>query len=523
MAGLGKKRRVLMVGGEGVVLYASSGKVVERETSIAWEVPGFGVQLAEALRAKNAAMAVLVLFDGADQAYRKEDNIPKLSPFDRPKFVKRKLELAFPSYPIRASLEVKPPKGVKAPSSYLFAALPETEQFDRVGDALFESGVPVAGFGLLPVESAGLVTSLAQKLFVPDKKDKGSRWRVLIGQHETGGLRQVVVKDGNLALSRLTPTSEAGVAGPGWVEEVQKGFRETLAYVSRFGYTAQDGIDVVVICGEIEKQFFDPKAMPVSNFRCLNVAEALKTVGLKGPGLEKSNFGDALHAAWAAQERALKLPVRVPSIHRIMAPRMGARVASVALALTALGLTALTAQDYGDFMSTRDELVAKKNQQQMMQREYDVESRSFDALPLKPDVVRGTLAVKKTLDDASPNPVPLLSKLRAALGPDITLKSLVYEHVHDNDDKGIKPGKGRVRFAFDFGLPLSMPLEQKVTRAEELQKTLQKAFDGWDVKIESQFGKVSRTGSFEGAAGGLDVHTPDANDAAAFTMEGPAP
>src|SRR5471032_3056619 len=111
MASFSANHRVLLVGGEGVVLFAPSGRGIEREMSIAWDVPNFDQQLTGALSAKNKSKSVFVLFDGADQAYRKEDGIPKLSPFDRPKFIKRKLELAFPSYPIRAALEIKPPKG----------------------------------------------------------------------------------------------------------------------------------------------------------------------------------------------------------------------------------------------------------------------------------------------------------------------------------------------------------------------------------------------------------------------------
>src|SRR5690349_1079874 len=139
MVGFKANRRVLLVGGEGVVLYGPAGKGVDRETSISWEVPNFDQQLVETLGGKYQSASVVVIFDGADQTYRKEENIPRLSPFDRPRFVKRKLEVAFPSYPIRASLEVKPPKlkgkaakgAKKELPSYLFVALPETDQLDR--------------------------------------------------------------------------------------------------------------------------------------------------------------------------------------------------------------------------------------------------------------------------------------------------------------------------------------------------------------------------------------------------------
>ncbi|MDD9901654.1 MAG: hypothetical protein OXT65_11795 [Alphaproteobacteria bacterium] len=545
MVGLSPKRRVLMVGGEGVVLYAPQGRGIARETALAWDVPNFDEQLVEVLSEKNSDKSVVVIFDGLDQTYRKEENVPKLSPFDRSRFVKRKLELAFPSYPVRAALEIKPPKkkgiqfkaGPKVAPSYLFVALPETEGLDRVGNALFESGVPVAGFGLLPVESAELVMALREKAF--DKSAKPSRWAVLIGQHETGGLRQVVARDGQLAMSRLTPTSEAGVSGAGWAEEVTRGFKETLAYISRLGYTPEDGLDVMVVCGELEKQFFDAGALQATQFKCLGVGEALTLIGAKSFGFEKSNFGDALHAAWVARQNSLRLPVRLPSIHRIMAPRLGARVATVLLFLSALGVAGWTANDYTSYLSLREELGIKDNQRAMMQRDYDEETKKFDELEVRPEVIKNTLAIKKLLEDNTANPAKFLNRFRAALGGDIYLQEFKYEHT---PGAGLQIGKnssgpqqnrrggrrstpkkddrGMIKVTFSLALPSSMALEQKVTRAEKLQQDLATAFPDYEVRIATQFGRVSRGGAFQGGAGGSQSDGSSGTDSAVFVMEG---
>jgi hypothetical protein len=546
MASLGY-RRVLMIGGEGVVLYMPSGKGVEREISISWEVPNFDEQLIEVLSAKNQEKSVIVLFDGADQAYRKEENIPKLSFIDRPRFVKRKLELAFPSYPIRAALEIKPQKAKgfgltlsqsssSAPPSYLFVALPETDQLDRIGDALFESGVPVAGVGALPVESADMVTEITEKLFGAQKAGrkntkKKSRWSVLIGQHETGGLRQVVVKDGNLALARLTPTLDTGPSGHGWVEDVMHSFKETLAYISRFGYTQDDGLDVVIICGDVEKQFFDAQTLPITNFKCLNAREALALIGVRAAGLGSTNFADAVHAAWAGKRNALVLPIRIPSIHRAMAPRLGARLATSVLVLTGLGLAGFVATDYQSYLSAKGELSAKQNQQQMMQREYDEESKAFDVLPIKPEIIKSMLGIKKQLDNNTADPAPILARLKTVLGSDVTLKSLSFEHtpgVDLNFSGGVgrspqstaKEDKGLIALSFSFSLPDTVQLEQKVTRAEVLQKDLQKAFPSYRVDIVSQFGNISRTGQFQGETGPGQEQSGGGKDEARFKMEG---
>lgn len=547
MVAIGGGKRVLMVGGEGVVLYAPLGKGVERETSISWEVPNFDEQLMEALDSKHRGKSVLVVFDGADQTYRKEENIPKLSPIDRPRFVKRKLELAFPSYPIRASLEIKPPKakGKKAfitlkapkedPRSYLFVALPETDQLDKIGNALYETGVPVAGFGLLPLESTGMVVELAEKLF-SEKGAKRSRWAVVIGQHETGGLRQVVTKDGNLALTRLTPTSEAGTSGTGWVEEVTREFKATLTYISRFGYTDADGLDVVIICGDVEKQFFDPKTMPVTNFTCVNAGEALKALGAKSFGFEQTNFADSVHAAWAGKKGSLKLPVRVPSIHRIMAPRLAARVASFVFALSMLGFIGLAAVDLQEYAGLAEEIETKENRQTMLKREYEQEAKAFEGLPVKPDAVKAALKVKTLLDQNTVNIRPILNTLKNTLPSDVKIESLVFEHAPGASlnltgvgaartpfSPPIDPNdRGDIRLAFKFSLPEKMATEQKTIRADDLQKALEAAFPGY-VIILQQFGGINREGGGMGGNLGDAPKTPAASnmiDTAEIEMKG---
>ncbi|MFH1157882.1 MAG: hypothetical protein V1721_03230 [Pseudomonadota bacterium] len=526
MTSFSSGKRVLLVGNEGVALFGPTARGVEREIALSWELPNFDRQLTEALTEQNQSRPVVILFDGADQTYRKEENIPKLSFFDRARFVRRKLEMAFPSYPIRTSVLVKPSRkeGKNAPKespSYLFMAIPETDRLDKVSANLLEAGVPVAGFGLLPAESEGLVTALSGKLF--GKTGEKSHWAVLIGQHETGGLRQVVVKNGNLALTRMTPTSEAGVQGPKWVEEVMREFKATLTYIARFGYAADEGLDVVVICGDIEKQFFDKTSLPVTNFRCLKVADALALIGAKGVSLGETNFGDAVHAAWASRKRSLAVPVVVPGIRRIMAPRLAVRVATLLLAALLLGLGGISFREYQNYNGLQDEIARKQSRKTLLEHGYAQDSKVFDTLPVKPLLVNGTLAVRKFADGGSVRIAPTLDLLRRTLGSTVKLSSLMFEN---RAEISLKPGEERnprpLRIVFRFTITDAPTLEQKVAAAEKLAESLRSAFPGYEIRINSQFGNVSRTGIFEGMTG--DTPTPGnaslQEDAAEFEMQG---
>lgn len=538
MGMFGLNRRVLLVGSEGVALFKARARGgVQREGAIAWEVPSFEQRLTDLLSQGKKSLPVMIIFDGADQTYRKEENIPKMSFFDRPRFVKRKLELAFPSYPIRASLEIDPRKNKKmrqsgALPSYLFVALPETDHLDTVSRAILESGASIAGFGLLPLESVSLAAELSTTLF--GKEGAYSRWTVLMSQHETGGLRQVVVKDGNLALTRLTPVAEGGASGAGWVDDVMRELRATLTYISRFGYNPAEGLDVIVIGGDVEKQLFDIKDMPIANFACVSLTSALQAIDAKPSTQERTSFADALHAAWIGRKPSLVLPVSVPSIRDIMAPRLAARAVIAVLVATIIGASIYLFNDYQRYLSQKEEAANKQIRRESMQREYDQEAKVFDTLPMKPDVVARALNIKTTLVKNTFNPAPFLTKLRQALGSDVVLDHLRFQHTPDVvlqenaagafspiGPNGVPLDRGNVQINFRFTLPVAMPLEQKVQRAEAIQRDLAAAFAGYEVVILSQFGKVSPTGNFTGGVGsGAPPPAQDANDYAEFQIKG---
>jgi hypothetical protein len=350
-------------------------------------------------------------------------------------------------------------------------------------------------------------------------------------------LRQVVVKDGNLALTRLTPMSDAGLAGAGWAEEVVREFKATLTYISRFGYNVDDGLDVLVVGGDVEKQFFNEKEIGATNFRCLSVTEALAAIGSKSFGLEKSNYADALHAAWVSKKNTLRLPIRVPSIHKIMAPRLAARAGGTLMLLAAAGLAYFSFTSYQEYRVVQEDIMQRQNQKMMLEREYAEESKIFDALPVKPQLIKSAIAIKKTLETNTIDLPKSLRTLKGALGSDIILSELFLEHqpaaglglTATTPDAVLPPltlpdgtvDRGKLRIVFKFALPNNMQLEQKVTRAEQLQKDLQAAFPGYEVDIVSQFGKVDREGKFEAELGGPAAQSSSLQDMAEFRLEGP--
>lgn len=520
-------RRVLFIGDEGIAMFTNKGGKVLYECSIPWLVPNFEEQLHEALTSGDRRKSVLVLFDAVEQHYRKE-TLPNVGAMDKGKVLKRKLDLAFPSYPIRAAVplegEFKRLKKLKKTQkgqqpAYLFAALPESENLERINRVLYETGVPIAGLALLPVESTGLVAELSKKL--RPKEAPASRWAVLIGHHETGGIRQVVIKDGDLALTRLTPMAEGEAVGQAWGEEIIREFKATLSYIARFGYNADDGLDVIVISGEEEKRVLNQASLPVTQLHCLTPHEAAKALGARlGPKV-KPQYADSLHAAWNGKKFKPDMPLRAPRMDKVKKPRLIARVASIIMLIGVLVLGGMVGNSYQIYMGLQDDIAAKENQRSALDREYKQEAAIFDELPVKPDVLRGSLAVRDLLKENEVHAKPVFEKLKPVLGEEFLLRDLTYTHTpssllepaEENTrgpqrrlGVGRRPPKqespnGKIEIKFSFGLPNSMTLEEKVLKTNEFHIKLRDSFSGHEVTLDKQFGGFSATGSQQGQVG----------------------
>jgi len=531
---LGRKR-ILMIGNEGVVLFGPSLKGgVEREASLSWELPDFDKKLVEALQKKNEKKSVLVLYDGSDNAFRKETNLPKLGSMDRAKYIKRKLDQVFSNYPVRMFLDVTPKKGAdgeKPPIEYLFVAITEMDRIDRVADSLLESGVHVSGVCILPIESESLIQTLEQKV---NGKASAARWIVLAGQNEDGGLRQVIVKDGNMAFTRIIPTSEAGVKGEAWANEFIAEFKATETYLTRLNYKPEEGLSIIMICGEEEKNFFAAKEFsPGDSFKCLTAEEALKLLGFKHNLIGDVNYSDSIYAGWMSKKSGLKLPVSLAKISNIKWPRI---VASVTSLLMMLGIFAISYFAFRLYEETNEldlEIDKQRIQQRMLQKEYDEESVVFNQFPIKMEVVKGTVAVNDFLKGNVFKMTPLFNVLRAVLPKDIKLAEL--EVKHKSSDSGIIDrirGRGNaeessaktMQIIMKYSLVKSMPLEEKVLRAENLLTLLKGRLPGYQIKLDQQFGNVSRDEGFSGKSDEKSVAERSGASAeySIISIEGPA-
>jgi len=407
----GGKKQVLIVGNDAVQLYL----VANKKVALYGDFPTSSETLTEDLRNAftQAKAPLLILFDVAEQQYRKEV-IPAVSKFDKNKVIQRKLLMAFPQQQMRAFLPLKQNPGEEG-LTLVFAALGMSDIVEKIMSALLGSEIFVAGTGLLPLESCSLVTKLVQMTHERAKTGNDTRWSVLMTYHQTGGLRQIVIKDGELALTRLTPMSIDVNNTQQLTDEMAREFNSTLIYLSRFGYIPSDGLDLIIVSAPEVCQHFRELPLPVTHLYPLTPGEAGQLIGLTMESQQTSVFSDILHAAWGGIQRKIAVPLTAPVISKIKSARQASRAVVILLFLASCYLLYQNTILETDSMALQSDIAEQKAKRQVLQHETDELTKELNVLKYDPEKIRTVITLSDTYSKKNLDAEPFLQSLIALL------------------------------------------------------------------------------------------------------------
>lgn len=420
-------RTVLLVSDEALYVYACRAHAVRLVETVPWESDNFESDVARILSKDCGGKPAVILNDMVEQHYRKEKILRAAGGvLDKKGMIRQKLRVAFPSYPVRSALKLKEKiaqAGNKGPSDlYIFAAVPDSKQISRTMDAVVQSLASVAGFALLPVESSDMVKALSLKLKKPAKS--GTQWVVFIGQHRHGGLRQIVIKNGELALTRMSPIVESEEKPDVWADEVFQEFNATMSYLGRFGYQQDDGLQVIAISSAAGGQALESMMDPAHSFTAMTVTEAASVLGISLGQQDDYRFADPLHAAWVGRKNALLLPMESRRLDDITKPRRMATAASV-LMLCGVAFLGYQLVDKGATMSTLntdiEDNTAKLAQ---LEVEYQQEMEHNKKLGFDVRLVQSSIAVNDALEKNNLKPLEIYNAVGMALGRDMRVDGI---------------------------------------------------------------------------------------------------
>jgi len=492
---------------------------------VPWDVENFISSVVGLIKRSGKGRPVLIVNDMTDQHFKGGQRIPNVSFLDKANVLKRKLQIAFPSYPIRGYLPIKVPKKAsdgQSSTMYLFAAVPMSDNIVKTQAALKESGVDAAGFVMLPVEASGMVRILSEKVF--EKKKEPTKWVIFIGQHKSGALRQVIIRNGYLAMTRMTPVNVDIGDVKAWANEVHQDFKATLGYLSRFGFTTEDGADIIVVANEAAGQALEEVIEIPCNYKSMSAKFAAKTLGLKISRDESDHYADILHAAWSAKKTTFTLPVSSPEIEKIQKPRKVASFLILALFLGGAYLSWLLATNFEQLSSARDDIRVQNNVLIQAKEEYEVEAARMAALGYDANLLRGAVLSFENFESERAPVVSIVNDISRAIGGNIRLDSLVIKKIDAGDSNNNILGNvnflgvddetagATVEAVLALSFPSTVRPEEGVSEINRLRARLAAEFTDYQVDILKQVARPEYTQDARGVAGGIGETSSNARE-----------
>ena len=532
---LSPARCVLIIGDEALYIYDCAGNKSRLVDTVPWVAKGFESAVSGLIQRECKGKPLLIVNDMTDQHFKGGQRIPKVSPLDKMNVVQRKLAVSFPNYPIRGALAIKDRVGktsaLKANASgglYLFAAVPMSEPVSKTLAAAKESLASIAGFALLPIESSDMVKALAEKAMKREKTK--ARWSVLIGQHMGGGLRQVVIRDGQLAMTRMTPVTDLKADPDAWVGEVAQEFKATISYLSRFGYSPDDGTEVFVIATPSAGQKLQDLIDVPCNFTTYTVTEAAEVLGFRIGQQEDQYHADPLHAAWIGRKNRFILPMEALDIKKIYGPRQAATVAALLLFCGMSYLAWQTMNEAQAWFVAKDDLSNQLRIQKEVEARYNEEAERMKALGFDVRLIHASLNSFKALEADGIHPLPFVQGIGNALGPELRIDKLV---VKRRDPVPMNPpqydpqtglevkNSPTLEAIMTLSFPPTIDPEEGVREVNGLVGRLGDELPGYTIAVAKQIADLSYTENTQGEVGALGEAEKTDDYKAEISIKGP--
>lgn len=493
----GFDKTVLVLADEVVTVFAARRGAYELVAEISWQNPDITNELSKALREHSLSRPVVILYDMVEQYYRREMIQKNVGFLDQADLIRRRMNAAFPNYRMRAFWRMKPSKSVGRSGSteadrsneftpYIFAALPDHANITSVSTAIINSGVVVAGLVLLPVESVSFVQKLADLLRPRDEtKD---RWVVLLTQHYGGGLRQIVIRNGEMALTRLSPVVDTDVEPGIWAAEVAQEFRATMGYLTRFGFNDDSELDVIAV-GSPQAVSLLPDQITADRFYPMSVKEVAKLLKLRVRAEDTLRYGDVLHAAWVAGKTKFVLPFKYEPIAKVAGIRQLARAGMYGLALLAFANAGYLGYQIYQMINLADEVQHQEKVLLDTEDEYNKELKRKNEFNIDYKLVQASLDIVRKLDTKNIDLIKELQKISTAFDGSLKLTDVdmgyVTEQVDNPDPLSVQTLESkRFQFRFTLDLPEGMKPEVGNKMVSDFRDRLVSIFKDYDVSIE---------------------------------------
>jgi hypothetical protein len=536
---LRKKRQfILTVGDDGCILVYMEGKTVLRRLYAPSPSPD-DVRHFDSLFQTDTNASILLMLDNMDQSYV-HHTLPPVSSLSIAKIIRRRLERDFMPQDIKGALSQGRSKKGRKEWHYLFMSVANSPPISTWVEYCLDKPNILQGIYLLPVEAEGL-GKCVDKLFADEGLKPGRRtrkkaeeepaeqvkWHLIVSHQKVGGFRQVVLKNGRLAFTRMAtpvgePTPEV-IAG-----NIEQEMTNTLEYVKRLGFSPADWMDLtVIVAGDIRPHLSLEKrgAKRILVKTPHEIATALGVSKATEPG---DHFGDIVFAICLGIAKRKILRLQTPELQKIFQLFQFEQAAKLlAGASLPAAIAASIWLSVGGMLMSGDIEQAEKKEKQTKARLAEMEAET-KTLPASMEEIQDVGKIAEFMEKNSYSPLKLIATFAEALDETTTIRSLkwvsgnkAFPGTVANMDKSTFPVKATVDV--EYSQEENSPLDALLQRTEVFYRKLSSLFPDYQINFSNLPGMVSKTEDFR-----IDLNKDKQNATAAqtkvtYTLEGPKP
>lgn len=399
-------------------LYASRGGTLALAQNFANDEDGYE-SFAAHLKGLRASSLVHVLADVVEEDFHL-DLIPLVRGRDRKQLVNRRLAQRYRDTSLSLALPLGIERGQRHDERLLLSSFTNTQIFEPWMNVLRQSELAIAG-----VYSVALLAPvLAQRLGY-------RKGHALMVSLQPAGLRQTLVRDGNLRFSRLGPLDPAEAAQPTRVAAAFAG--ETLRiyqYLTAVRVLPRDDatLDVLLLAPPGRRALVQAAASDSAQlrYRVLDVNEAAEMVGLRS--IPPGAGAEAIYLHLLAQNppREQYLGERHRTNYRLLQGKR-ALLATGAFVLSACAMVA--AFRWWNIYDVRAQVASQQAETRSLNDNYARVTQGFPKIPTTVDNLKLTLQQYGAIVKHAGAPDKLLEELSAVLAesPAVQLEKLRWE------------------------------------------------------------------------------------------------
>lgn len=474
-----KGRFVLILGDDGAILVFLQGGKVQRRLFAPSSQPEHVKTLRELMETHPHA-PLYVLLDVIDQQYVKQ-TFPPVSSLSVNKLVQRRLDRDFPPEDIKGYMRLGREKTGRKEWQFLLVSIAKTPLLQSWLDVLMELPNEFKGTFLTPIETQHILPSIANTLSARGA-DAASPWKLIISHHKVGGYRQIVLRDGNLAFTRLTQapddTNPAVSAG-----SIEQEIQNTIDYLRRLDFIDNQQMSIYAVVSQEIKALLDLRRFGTASSNVLTPFELSNEMGLEQAALSADRYGDVVMATLFGQS-AKPVQAFMPVYAAELAKWTKLRHAVRAVAgVVGAGCLLMSASAMMGYFSASSQANAMREELRTEESRLAQVQGTIKALDDNANLAASVAALYKiyTPDDFSPT--DFLTQLAGKLPEEARLTSLEWKRTN----LPVMNTQGIPQPASPTALPFEATLNFEFVGNYKDQEELQRAMEAFDASLRLAF------------------------------------